>query len=265
MSTKKRILSIIFIILVFVLVLLTYIVYGNFFRNLEFTNRMLAIKEKNSKQIFSINQIVFFSSCNANITVNSNSTTNINDLYQFTDIAIFLNNDETNLTLENTLKSLSIENIKFVNTPSIGSPNLYYKSIDNFTRNVYLEENLIKDSINFNITSEDVADFSTPVLFNNCANPIFLCYVNSNIKDSYTLSQIDNSITYDGTLLKKCNIFLDALSCSISFDIFIENNLGQKFKCPVYLEIPLKDDHSSIYNGCYVFKQSTNLIFYRYE
>ena len=42
-----------------------------------------------------------------------------------------------------------------------------------------LINNIINEELKFEITSEDEADFNKPVLFNNCANPITLSYINS--------------------------------------------------------------------------------------
>ena len=62
------------------------------------------------------------------------------------------------------------------------------------------EENIIKDELEFNISQEDQTDLSKPTLYNNCANPITLSYINQNIKTDYTIIDTTNPITYDGTL-----------------------------------------------------------------
>ena len=43
-----------------------------------------------------------------------------------------------------------------------------------------MKEQVTQDFIKA-ITENDI-DYSKPILYNNCANPITLCYVNSNIK-----------------------------------------------------------------------------------
>ena len=53
--------------------------------------------EKNKDSVFSINKITYFSSCNATTSVNGNSSFNVSNLYQYTDIAIFINNHATSL------------------------------------------------------------------------------------------------------------------------------------------------------------------------
>jgi len=146
-----------------------------------------------------------------------------------------------------------------------GNPKLYYKNINNFAKSDIIEENAIIDTLNFEITSENEADLNKPILYNNLANPIVLSYVNSNIKSDFTITNTSTPITYDGSLLKKCNVLLNTISCKISFDIFIVNNLDQEFKCTVYIDIPLENENKSIYDGNVTIKKDTNFIFYRYK
>lgn len=152
----------------------------------------------------------------------------------------------------------------FLRFLKIGTPELYYKNINNFAKNNFNKENKLDKRLDFGITFEDEIDYESPTLYNNCANPISLSYVNNNIKENYQLNS-STTITYDGSLLKKCNILLDSITCNISFDIFITNNLDQKFKCPITIDIPLETSSKSIYDGSLVSKNTSNLTFYRYE
>lgn len=249
---------------IIIFLILFYIVSISFIKKYSFENFALDISDKNNKKIFTIDKIVLFSSCNSDSSVNTNSTININNLTQYTDIAIFINNSSEEHNLSNTLKSVSMKNFSFNNTPKLGTYNIYYKSLTDFAKYSFSEDNLIDNELDFKIISSDEANYSEPVLFNNCANPITLSYINSNITNEYTISN-DNSISYDGSLLKKCNILLNDISCSFSFTIFIENNLGEKFKCPVYINIPLENNSTSIYNGSFTYTYNPNFIFYRYE
>ena len=85
-------------------------------------------------------------------------------------------------------------------------------------------------------------DLSKPVLYNNCANPITLSYVNQNIKTDYTMTDTQNPITYNGKLLKRCGVSVKAINTSISFDIEIENNKNQKFRTTIYFDIPYESE-----------------------
>ena len=254
---KKASYYLVFIFLIFLLLILSNYVYTCFLNK-------LFIESSNEKirKIFVIDKIVFFSSCSAESNINSNTTTTINNLYQYTDIALFINNSYDDISLENTLKTVSIKDISFNTTSKLGTPSLYYKNLNNFAKPNVVEENLISSNLDFSISSANEIDYNKPVLFNNCANPITLSYVNKSIVDNYTIP--NTLITYDGSLLKNCNVLLNDIKCNLSFTIYIENNLGDKFRCPIYIDIPLEDNNTSIYNGSYTYTYNPNYVFYTY-
>ena len=150
-----------------------------------------------------------------------------------------------------------------VNMPKIGSPKLYYKNLSSFASSNFDDKYILNNSLNFTITQDDNADLSSPILYNNCANPIVISYKNENLITDHTISNKD-SISYDGSLLKDCNIILSNLKCSFSFYIVIENNLGHKYRCPIYLTIPLSNGTSSIYNGSFYYTYNPDYYFYLY-
>ena len=264
MKRTNIILTIIVIIFAIILAFLTSLTYKDFKKtnsSNSFYNSVLDFTQKNSKKVFSIDKITYFSSSNANISTNSNSVFTISDLYQYTDIAIFINRAEKDYTNENTLKSVELNDINFSLKPAVGNPNLYYKSLSDFATPKFQADNLITDELTFNTTSEDEIDYSTPTLYNNCANPITLCYVNSNIKDKHTLFNDVSNISYNGSLLKTCNITLNSISCKIDFVIKIVNNLDETFVCPLSLNIPLSTESSTIYDGSLTLKDNTSYEF----
>ncbi len=221
---------------------------------------------KNDKTVFEINKIVFFSSCDAKNKTSSSSNFTIENLYQYTDIAIFINNkSEEEKTSKNTFKKVYINNVKFNKLPELGEPKLYFKSLNQFATSNLPEGNEILDTLDFTITSENEANLDNPVLYNNLANPITLSYVNQNVKTDYTLTDTSVPITYDGSLLKRCNIDLDSISCNLSFDIYITNYLDEEFKTTVFIDIPLNDLEKSIYDGNLKITTDSNFVFYRYK
>lgn len=255
--TQKIIFVLAYILSIALLVYLCNFTYSIFLNKLSVENYF-----KNNI-VFSINKIALFSSANADANINTNNTTTISNLFQYTDIAIFIDNNSSEYTLENTLKSVKIEDIKFNTLPKSGNVKLYYKDLNSFSTPTFLEENIIDKSLSFDVSSEDEIDYSKPILYNNCANPITISYKNSNLISSYTINN-DGSLFYDGSLLKKCNIVPNNLKCNFSFYIIIENNLGYKYRCPVSIDIPLSDDNSSIYNGTYTYIYNPNYSFYLY-
>ena len=264
MPLKQFKFILILLILVFVFLFLSYTVSRAYINKVSFENDVISIASKNDEIIFTIDNITLFSSANASSEIQSNSALKLNNLYQFTDMALFISPGTNNLTNKNTLKQVFINNINFAKTPDEGTPNLYYKNIQNFATPGYDEEKRIEDILHFEISSENDVDLSKPILYNNCANPITLSFVNNNIKTDYTLADAFSQITYDGSLLKRCGITLNSIASGVSFDIHIINNLEQEFICPIYIEIPLEaEDSTSIYDGKVLLKNNTNYTFYR--
>lgn len=262
---KKNIYIIIICILFIILTFITFKIINKKKNEKNFENSVLSFSAKNEKTIFSINKILFFSSSDSKNKTSTGSNFTIENLYTYTDIAIFINTNSEEQTLENTLKSLRITNIKYKETPTIGEPNLYYKAVQNFAKSEIEEENKIGNELNFEITSEEKTNFDKPILYNNCANPITLSYINQNIKTDYTIIDTTNPITYDGTLLKKCAVPLSSLKTQIYLEIEIENNKTQKFRTNINIDIPYQDDEKSIYDGNLIVKREVNNNFYRYE
>lgn len=265
MDKKKILLTIIAIILFIIVFSLSYLLFNKYSLKNNFESDVLSFANKNENIIFKIEKITFFSSCDAKNKTASNTNFTIENLYQYTDMALFITSTSEEKNLENTLKKLSIDNIKYNSVPSTGEPKLYYKNINYFAKSDIIEENMINEKLDFNITSEDEANLDTPTLYNNLANPIVLSYVNSNIKTDYTITDTSTPITYDGSLLKKCNVLLNNITCNISFDIYITNHLDQEFKCTIYIDIPLETEDKSIYDGNITLKKDNNFIFYRYK
>ena len=266
MDKKKKILTIIILVLFIILFILAYLLLQKYMLKNNFEKDILSFANKNDKTVFQINKIVFFSNCDAKNKTGSITNFTIENLYQYTDIAIFINHSSTEeKTLKNTLKKVSINNINYHTLPELGETKLYFKGLHQFGKSNLIEENAIKDNLDFTITSENEANLDTPTLYNNLANPITLSYVNQNIKSDYTITDTLNPITYDGSLLKRCNITLGSISCHFSFDIYITNNLNEEFKSTLFINIPLETKEKSIYDGNIYMTQNTNFIFYRYK
>lgn len=263
MKKGKIILTIITVLLFFIVIFLASLVFRKFILKKNFEDDVLSFANKNQSTIFTVDSITLFSSADAGYKTNTANNFTIQNLYQYTDIALFIKNTSDENTLENTLKKVRIENIQFTNTPKLGKSNLYFKSIHDFAKSDIIEENLITDSFEFIVSSSDEADLSTPTLYNNLANPLTFSYVNTNIKSDYTITDVSSPITYDGSLLQKCNINLEDIACTLSFDIYITNNLDEDFKTTVFIDIPLSSNDKSIYDGNLTVKENTNYIFYR--
>ncbi len=264
MKKKDIILLLIIIFLLLFFILLSGLVY-NTLQTYQLSNSFLQselkIQQDNSETVFSIDKITYFSSADADIQTNSNSSFTISNLFQYTDIAIFINPNSDNLTNKNTLKSVKLGNISYSLKPNIGTQNLYYKNLNEFATSKFSNSNIVSESITFDTTSEDLADFSKPILYNNCANPITLCYVNSKIQDNFTLENNISNISHNGSLLKICGITLNSISCNINCTVEIINNLDELYTCPITLDIPLSTESQTVYGGSLTLKDNLNYKF----
>lgn len=120
MDKKKKILTIIAFLLFTITIILIYSLLQKYILKTNFEKSILSFANKNDKTVFQINKIVLFSNCDAKNKTGSVTNFTIENLYQYTDIAIFINTpsqDEKNL--ENTLKKVTISNIQFTNLPNI--------------------------------------------------------------------------------------------------------------------------------------------------
>lgn len=235
---KTLFLTITTLILIGILAMSIYYITSKYLLKTAFEKNILTFTNKNADTIFYIDKISYFSSVDAKNKYYTPNSYTLENLYQYTDIAIYLESLLKEKSEKNTLKSLTIENVEFSQLPHTGTPALYFKSINNFSKSDFSEENKINNKLDFAITSEDKNSLETPTLYNNLANPITLSYVNQNIKSSYIINDTSIPIAYNGTLLKKCNIPSDSIKSRVSFDIVITNNLDEQYKCSVHLDLP---------------------------
>ena len=265
-KTRKRNKSITKLIITIALAILCVVTIVNIINiykvNMEFASYIDGLARLNSKTVFSIDRIYLYSSADATSNETTKPVWDLNIL-QYTDIAIYINNRADNgVNYENTIKELKIDNVKFNNLES-GNPCLYYKNVNEFAKLTNTEENKITDSLEFNIVNSGDIDYSNPVIYSNCQNPITLEYVNKDMKENTIISDISEPLTYDGSLLKKAGILLSQMECTISFELTIINNYNQKFVATVYIDIPLEDsiEGQSIYDGKLIKNiENTNLV-----
>ncbi len=156
------------IILLLCILAYSYIFYASYCRN-EFVNQSLKISEQNQLSVFKVNKILIYSSANA---INNRSDNSLEDLNicQYTDIAIYIDNTSSisDLTTQNTVKELWIDNIKITPNSDLGSQVLNYKNLNNFGKfdNITSANN---SRVDFNIVNtneqNETSDYSTPTFF----------------------------------------------------------------------------------------------------
>ncbi len=126
MDKKKIILTVITVLLLILVLFLAYLLFQKYVLKTNFENSILPFANNNQEEVYKINKITFFSNCDAKNKNIASSNFTIENLYQYTDIALFLNSTNTDITLENALKKVSISNIKFTKTPTLGTPRVIF-------------------------------------------------------------------------------------------------------------------------------------------
>ena len=255
---NERLVFTILIITLFVVFLLYYnLVFSVVFARNTFANEMIEIADENEKTIFNIQKILLYSSANAIDNSDDQSLQNMS-ISQYTDISIYIDNTSTisELTDENTIKQLYIDNIEITSNSNIGNKTLNYKNPLNFGKYTKVESSE-NNRIDFNIVntnSENQSnDYSSPTFYTDCSNPISLGYMNENLLTNYAVSKDANTVSFNGKVLKEANVNLNDINYTLTFKIHIVNNLNQKFVYSMSLDVNLDDDNGGIYNG-YIFK-----------
>ena len=241
---------VILIILAIVVLLLYYnFVFSTAFSRNNYANQMEEIAEENKSPIFSIQRIVLYNSANAVDNSENQSLSNV-AISQYTDISIYLDNAQTisDLTDENTVKELYIDNISMTTKSENGQKLLNYKNPLNFGKyqDITKPEN---DRIDFNIvnTNEENENhnYDEPTFYTDCSNPISLGYLNKDLLTNYSVSDSSKSISFNGKVLQEANVNLDDINATLNFTIHIVNNLDQKFSYNMKIDIGL----DGIYDG----------------
>lgn len=270
---QRKVISIVVVIL---LVVITTAFYGNRIVNAvnknEFAKEMEDIVEKNKNHIFGIKKVVIYSNADA---VDNSQEQNLQDvnISQYTDIAIYINNKVTiqELTQENTISKLSIDNINIECNSLAGEKTLNYKNPKNFSEFKLPERtNSRNEAINFSIvhTNEEnrTADYDLPTFFTDCSNPITLSYLNKDIVTHYKVTGDKNIISFNGKMLEEANVNLSDLNYTISFRINITNNLGEEFVYDEKFDVKLDNENGGLYNGyLYMERNSEDKDYYFFK
>ena len=250
----------ILIITLFIIFLLYYhfILLTSSAKN-RFANQMVEISDENENSVFNIQKILVYSSATA---VDNSEDQSLKDvsISQFSDISIYIDNTSyiTDLTNENTIKELYIDNIVINSNSDKGTKILNYKSPLSFGKYSSVDTPA-NNRIDFNIVTNsenENRDYNTPTFYTDCSNPITLGYLNKDLLTNYAVSDSANTISFNGKVLKEANIDLNDVNYTLNFNIHIVNNLNQKFLYNMSLNVNLNDDNGGIYNG-YVYRGKT--------
>lgn len=261
MEKKAKIIRVIMTIVTIFLLVLVIISY-RYIYNKEKNNALYAeeaekFAEENQAPIFKIEKIVLYSSANTTDNSENKELKNL-DISQFTDIEIYINNktNSSELTAENTVHNLVIDDIKISSSNYSGEKIFNYKNPHNCGKYVELknyENDCIKFKVNTNNTQNEFSNYDENVFYTDCSNPISLGYINKNIITNAAITNT-GALSLDGSVLKLANIDLEKISATIEFTIHLTNNYNESFICKVKIDNKLEEKakNESIYSGYFM-------------
>ena len=217
----------------FILLLVFFLVISSIFIFLFLHSNKQTLQEHHlsSKTTtnYSIKKIVCYSSAYGVNKEETQARWDLN-LSQYTDIAIYFD-------FQKEISSLYIDNISFSNSEG-NTYSLISLPIENFGKT---------PSNNIKIQPTEKIDFSP-------SSPITLRYLNQNFKENCVITDIENPLVFDGSLLKRGKVILSSLKNTVSFTIHLTNTSGQEFSYPLEIPIPLenKETGETIYSGNYM-------------
>lgn len=259
-KVQKRIISIA-IVIAFVLLLAYFAIRISIsIGEDKFIKQAIEISDANESPVFKIQKVLAYSSANAIDNTEEHSLKDL-DISQYSDLAIYIDNKSyiNDLTPENTVKSLRIDNIEIMSDQPTGMKSLTYKSPLNFGRfeiteaaqNYNSTDTYIQCApIDYQIIqgNTEQPDYNTPVFHTDCSNAIALGYLNKNVVSHFSLPD-NNNISFNGTLLNQAKVNLPTLNTNINFRINITNNLDQQFSYNVKLNLSFSSDSKMVTNG----------------
>ena len=255
-TKKEKIIMILLIGLLFIIAYIYYdfIIYTKITQDV-FSDEIVSFAKDNEKTIFTVDKIVMYSSADAIDNTIEQNLQKLN-ICQYTDIAIFIKNrnEIQELSEENIVNKMYIDNIKIEYDLDIGNRMFCYKSPYNYGKFRLFEQEEFADRIDFNVlnTNEQNSnnDYNEPTFYTDCSNPISLGYLNKNIVTNFAVKEENASnIVFNGKLLETTNVNLLDIKCTISFRLHIINNVKEEFVTDLKLDIPLENEATNIYSG----------------
>lgn len=255
--TNRKILFLIDIILLIVSIKCYKYIFDVEVGKKTFTNHAIQFIEENKKPVFKISKIILYSSAYA-VDNSENKQLEDIDISQYTDMAIYIDNKgkSEEITAENTINELFVDNIKVTINSDRGERILNYKNPKEFGKFAQLQ-NYENDGILFNVVhtqdEQEEADYKNNIFYTDCSNPITLGFINQNILTDCKINDATGVLAFDGSILKNANIDLESISGKINLSVHIKNNLGEEFVCTMDIGLEFEESHDGIYTG-YVMK-----------
>lgn len=265
-NANKFVLPILLIIILALLYIDNKYIFKVISNRNNFAKEVIKIAEANKEPVFRISKIIKYSSAEA---TDNTAEQNLQDLSisQYSDIALYIDNFDENLSEKNTVKELYIDNFKIDVDYKYGIPTLYYKNPLMISKFRMIDENEIKDVLNYKIVStneeNEESDYENPIFFADCSNPISIGYINKEIINNYQVTKENGLVSFDGRIFENIDINLKELSPKICFTIHIKNNLDENFVCDISANLKLETENGTVKSG-YIIEITDDIKYYNF-
>lgn len=263
---NKLALPILFMIILAILYIDHKYIFNKIIQRNQFVKELTQIAQSNKTPIFRVSKIIKYSSAEA---IDNTVEQNLQDLsiYQYSDIALYIDNIKDELTEENTIKELYLDNFKIDIGYNYGKPTLYYKNPLMISKFRMIDENEIKDSLKYEIIykneENENSKYEKPIFFTDCSNPITIGYINKEIINNYQVTKENGLVSFDGRIFNNLDMDLKQLSPKISFTIHLKNHLDENFVCNVSCDLQLETKNGSVKSG-YIIEKSEDIQYYNF-
>ncbi len=165
---------------------------------------------------------------------NSNSQEKWNlDIYQNNDIYFSIEKNE-NCKTEKRIESVQISNIQIIKKPKVGELKTYMPNSSSEGRLFTYTEDLILEKSSLTYKGSTKTD-TKKLEIGNQGGTISIRFSNTGL-GTY-ISNEDEEVKHDGTMLQKINLSNEDLEYSISFDFIININ-GKSYKTLIEMDFP---------------------------
>lgn len=263
---NKLALPILLMIILAILYIDNQYIFSRIINRNQFVKELIQIAESNKMPIFKVSKVIKYSSAEA---IDNTVEQNLQDLsiYQYSDIALYIDNIKDQLTEENTIKELYLDNFNIDVGYNYGKPTLYYKNPLTISKFRMIDENEIKDSLKYEIIykneENETSKYEKPIFFTDCSNPITIGYINKEIINNYQVTKENGLVSFDGRIFNNLDMDLKQLSPKISFTIHIKNHLDESFVCNVSSDLQLETENGSVKSG-YIIEKLDDIQYYNF-
>lgn len=154
------------------------------------------------------------------------------DLIQTNDVYISIEKNDENIKKNEKIKSVSIENIKIIESPAKGTIKAFMPNSLDGEKYSYTNDFSINNSLTYRAAGE--SNFQN-LQISEQGGVIGFSLANTELEKF--VSNDEEEISYNGTLLSKIGITDNDVKSKISFDIVIELDNGKKYSGNVVLDI----------------------------